>query len=83
VICSKDDPFVPIEIYDHPAFRLNPALKLLTPEHGGHLGFLSRHRPRFWVDHVALDWIERVLASAPDGQRRVEDLNSVAAHERY
>ena len=40
VICAKDDPLVPFEVYNHPAFRSNPALTLLAPEHGGHLGFL-------------------------------------------
>ncbi len=60
VICAKDDPLVPFRVYDHPAFRTNSALTLLATEHGGHVGFLSRHRPRFWVDAVALDWIEEI-----------------------
>ncbi len=50
VICAKDDPLIPFEIYDHPAFRSNPNLTLLAVEHGGHLGFLSRQGPRFWLD---------------------------------
>jgi uncharacterized protein len=60
VICAKDDPLVPFKIYNHPAFARNPALILLATRHGGHLGFLSRHKPRFWIDGVALDWIESV-----------------------
>ena len=64
LIAAKDDPLVPFEVYDHPAFQLNPALTLVAPEHGGHLGFLSRRRPRFWVDGVALDWMENILQSA-------------------
>jgi uncharacterized protein len=64
VIAAKDDPLVPFEIYDHPAFRCNPALTLIAPDHGGHLGFLSRRKPRFWVDGVALDWMETILQSA-------------------
>ncbi|MGH9609576.1 MAG: YheT family hydrolase [Bryobacteraceae bacterium] len=56
-ITAQDDPLVPFAIYRHPAFRRNPALELLAPEHGGHLGFLSRRKPRFWLDGVALDWI--------------------------
>jgi uncharacterized protein len=67
VICAKDDPLVPFEIYNHPAFRSNPALTLLATEHGGHLGFLARGKDRFWVDGVALDWIEDLL------QARVND----------
>jgi len=57
VIAAKDDPLIPFEIYHHEAFKENPALTLLAIENGGHLGFLSRHRPRFWLDEAALDWI--------------------------
>ncbi|MGH9581575.1 MAG: YheT family hydrolase [Bryobacteraceae bacterium] len=62
-IAAQDDPLVPFEVYGHPAFRRNPALDLLAPEHGGHLGFLSRRKPRFWLDGVALDWIDRLLSA--------------------
>jgi hypothetical protein len=58
LITAKDDPLVPFEIYSHPAFASNPNLQLITPEHGGHLGFLSRRPPRFWLDGVILDWID-------------------------
>lgn len=63
VITAKDDPLVPFEIYDHPAFASNPVLTLVTPERGGHLGFLSRRKPRFWIDGIALDWMESILRS--------------------
>ncbi|HEY3937096.1 MAG TPA: alpha/beta fold hydrolase [Bryobacteraceae bacterium] len=59
VICAQDDPLVPFEIYGQPAFRSNPALTLLATKKGGHLGFLARHKPRFWLDHTALDWIDK------------------------
>jgi predicted alpha/beta-fold hydrolase len=61
VIAAQDDPLVPFSIYHHPAFRTNECLTLIAPRHGGHLGFLSRTRPRFWVDTVALDWIQQQL----------------------
>lgn len=64
VIAAKDDPLVPFTMYDHPAFRTNPALTLLAIENGGHLGFLSRNKPRFWLDGVALGWMENVLKSS-------------------
>ena len=56
-IQAKDDPMVPFEIYDHPAFKTNPHLRLLAVEHGGHLGFLSKAPPRFWLDGILLDWM--------------------------
>ncbi len=58
VIIAKDDPLVPFDVYNHPAFRENPYLKLLAVDHGGHLGFISRSHPRFWLDGVILDWID-------------------------
>ena len=61
VIHAQDDPLVPFEVYRHAAFQTNPALTLIAPEYGGHLGFLSRRKPRFWLDTVILDWMERLL----------------------
>jgi hypothetical protein len=58
IVVAKDDPLVPFNVYDHPAFRENPHLKLLAVDHGGHLGFIARRNPRFWLDGVILDWID-------------------------
>jgi predicted alpha/beta-fold hydrolase len=57
LIQAKDDPLIPFATYNHAAFAKNPHLTLVTPEHGGHLGFLSRRRPRFWLDATLLEWI--------------------------
>jgi hypothetical protein len=58
LVQAKDDPLIPFRVYAHPAFDGNPCLKLVTPDHGGHLGFLARGRPRFWLDEIVLDWME-------------------------
>lgn len=76
VVCSQDDPLVPFEIYDQPAFRSNPALTLMATEHGGHLGFLSRRRPRFWLDGVVLDWIGAVSSLFLRGGTNAEHVAS-------
>jgi hypothetical protein len=57
LVAAKDDPLVPFEVYRRLFSERHAALQLVAPEHGGHLGFLSRKKPRFWVDSVALDWI--------------------------
>ena len=62
VIAAQDDPLVPFEMYRRPVFTDNPALKLIAPEYGGHLGFISRYKPRFWIDEVALSWIKERIA---------------------
>jgi len=59
MIQAKDDPLIPFSTYHHSAFAKNPHLTLVTPDHGGHLGFLSRQKPRFWLDETLLEWIER------------------------
>ena len=57
LIQAQDDPLIPFSAYDLRVFKTNPKLELVTPRHGGHLGFLSRQRPRFWVDEVIVGWI--------------------------
>ncbi len=56
---AKDDPMVPFRVYDHPAFARNSLLRLAAVEHGGHLGFIARSQPRFWLDENVLDWMEQ------------------------
>ena len=62
LIQAKDDVFIPFESYAHPAFESNPFLRLIATERGGHLGYLSRSGARFWVDEVALEFLQGVLA---------------------
>ncbi|MBL8233254.1 MAG: alpha/beta fold hydrolase [Bryobacterales bacterium] len=57
LIQAKDDPMIPFEVFQHPAFQRNPLLKLHAVDHGGHVGFVARGRDRFWVDHAVTDWI--------------------------
>jgi predicted alpha/beta-fold hydrolase len=63
LIQAQDDTFIPFSSYNHPAFARNPTLHLLAPEHGGHMGFLSRRAPRFWVDRTIVEWISGQLRS--------------------
>jgi hypothetical protein len=64
LIHAKDDPLIPFQVYDHPAFAANTLLHLVTVPHGGHLGFIARGTPRFWLDGVLLDWMEEVQSKA-------------------
>ncbi len=69
VVTAKDDPLVPFSVYAHPAFRDNPCLKLVAVDHGGHLGFIARRRPRFWLDGLFLDWVEQTIAGKQAGNK--------------
>jgi len=57
LIQAQDDPVIPFEIFQCAELRGNPAIELLAPAHGGHVGFISRRRPRFWSDQAAMEWI--------------------------
>jgi len=64
LIQAKDDTFIPFGIFGHPAIASNPQITLVATESGGHLGFLSKHAPRFWLDEVVLDFIRVNLPSS-------------------
>ena len=63
LIQAKDDIFIPFESYAHPAFESNPFLRLIVTERGGHLGF-RRRGPRFWVDGIAVGFLQSVLVQS-------------------
>jgi predicted alpha/beta-fold hydrolase len=67
VVQAKDDPLIPFTVFDHPAFSRNPHLRLLVTQHGGHLGFISRTKPRFWLDQVLVHWVLEVRNKVPAG----------------
>jgi predicted alpha/beta-fold hydrolase len=66
---AKDDTFVPFAIFQHPAIAANPMIELVVTEHGGHLGFLSRRQPRFWLNEPVLEFIHSHLPT-PAGMAR-------------
>ena len=57
VVQAKDDPLIPYSVFKHPAFQTNPFLHFLPVDHGGHLGFVSSRKPRFWLDGVLVNWL--------------------------
>jgi predicted alpha/beta-fold hydrolase len=65
LVQAKDDPLIPFEVYQHPAFSRNPHLRLVAVEHGGHVGFLASRPPRFWLDQFLLDWMSEVRNRVP------------------
>lgn len=57
MIQSKDDPMIPYPLFEGPEVRGNPHIRLIPTDHGGHLGFIARERPRFWLDLILRDWL--------------------------
>jgi predicted alpha/beta-fold hydrolase len=62
LIQAEDDTFIPFSIFSDPAIESNPSITLLATRHGGHLGFLSRANPRFWVDAAAIDFLNTLTS---------------------
>ena len=59
ILAAQDDPFVPIESFRSPALTGNPNLTLLTPAHGGHVGFLSSAvagEDCYWAENRILEF---------------------------
>jgi uncharacterized protein len=52
MITAQDDPFVPYESLLAALVTENPLIEFVAPDHGGHCGFVSRHRgaERFWAE---------------------------------
>lgn len=61
VVQAKNDPMIPFGLFSDPRLAGNPAIRLVVPSHGGHLGFISRKKPRFWLDPLIIDWITEQL----------------------
>jgi len=61
ILAAQDDPFVPIESFRSPALTDNSNLTLLTPAHGGHVGFLSSalaDEDRYWAENRVLEFCQ-------------------------
>ncbi len=58
VVQAQDDPLIPFSVYQR--FTFEKPLTLVAPDHGGHVGFLSRANPRFWVDQTVLAFFEAI-----------------------
>jgi predicted alpha/beta-fold hydrolase len=67
LIQAMDDPMIPFDLFTSDPVRLNPAIRLLATPHGGHLGYIARSRPRFWLDETILEWIESHAGENPPG----------------
>ena len=63
LIAAKDDPLVPFDIYRHASITANPNIRLVATDHGGHVSFLARSHPRFWLDDTIVEWMESTESS--------------------
>jgi len=62
MITAQDDPFVPYELFLRANPGQNPAIQFVTPEHGGHCGFISNRSgtERFWAEQRIVEFCEAI-----------------------
>jgi len=61
VVHAQDDPWIPVDAYRGFDWRSNPALTLLLPRAGGHVGFHGFGSRTPWHDRAAALFLKRVL----------------------
>lgn len=58
IVSALDDPFLSDSCYPYKEADKNPFITLETPEHGGHVGFISfNERNRYWSEERLMAWI--------------------------
>ena len=70
VLSSRDDPFVPADLFDAPALRQNPWITPIITRHGGHCGFIGRgngHDDPYWAESKIVEFAARHCG--PEKQR--------------
>src|SRR5580692_286846 len=62
MITAQDDPFVPYGMFLEANPARNPAIKFVTPEHGGHCGFISKRSgaERFWAEQRIVEFCDAI-----------------------
>jgi uncharacterized protein len=60
MITAQDDPFVPYDLFLRAKPEQNPAIRFVTPQHGGHCGFISNKSglERFWAEQAIVEFCE-------------------------
>ncbi len=60
ILCSKDDPFVPPEVFKNVSGNVD----FCQPQGGGHMGYISHKKTpygdRRWMDYVVLEWVQEM-----------------------
>jgi predicted alpha/beta-fold hydrolase len=66
MITAQNDPFVPYAAFLAAKISENPAVQFVTPEHGGHCAFISKHpgRERFWAEQRIIDFCVALSCSS-------------------
>jgi hypothetical protein len=56
-LSAEDDPFVPAEVLERARAVAAPAVRFVITRRGGHAGFVSSGKARYWAEKVVLEWL--------------------------
>jgi len=59
IINAIDDPFLPEECYPYQSVLENEYLNMLTPQHGGHVGFVEIGKKFYWVEQQINNFLNK------------------------
>ncbi len=59
IINALDDPFLPEECYPHDRVEKNDLVEMVTPEHGGHVGFVQREKKYYWAEEMIAHFLNK------------------------
>ena len=60
IFTARNDPMIPVEMFDHAAGRWSPRVKLMVSDGGGHVGYIGRRGidpDEFWLDWRIVDLV--------------------------
>jgi predicted alpha/beta-fold hydrolase len=62
IVTAQDDPFVPYELFLRANLGGNSSIRFVTPEHGGHCGFISNRSgaERFWAEQRIVEFCDAI-----------------------
>ncbi|MGA8439092.1 MAG: alpha/beta fold hydrolase [Candidatus Sulfotelmatobacter sp.] len=74
ILAAQDDPIIPIASFRNAKIVDNPFITLVTPEHGGHCGFVSRNNgdERFWAESRIVDFCTQHLEISKTQRSKLE-----------
>jgi predicted alpha/beta-fold hydrolase len=67
-LCAGDDPFLPLSVIAQAKEVASRAVEFVTPEHGGHIGFVEGRLPwriRYWAEETAIEFLAAHAPTMP------------------
>lgn len=58
-VSAEDDPFLPADVLDRARAAASPAVRFVITPRGGHAGFVSSGKNRYWAEKLVLDWLTK------------------------